>query len=49
MLHVKPGPPNSIMVKVGGWFEASATGWGIVAVPLVLGFLLLAAFWLSPG
>jgi hypothetical protein len=35
---------NSVVVKVGGWFEASATGWGILVVPLVLALVLAAMF-----
>jgi hypothetical protein len=32
------------MVKVGGWFEATATGWGIWAVPLMFVIALAAAY-----
>ena len=27
---------TTLSVRIGRWFEASATGWGIVAVPVVL-------------
>ncbi len=37
------GPSNSLSVKIGGWFEARATGWGVAAVPLLLIMLALAA------
>jgi hypothetical protein len=36
-------PPTSLLVKVGGWFEAQATGWGVLVVPLILLALLAAA------
>jgi len=32
--------PTSLTVKLGSWFEARATGWGVAAIPLLL--LLLA-------
>ncbi len=32
--------PTSLTVKLGAWFEARATGWGVAAIPLLL---LLAA------
>jgi hypothetical protein len=32
--------PNSLSLKIGAWFEARATGWGLVALPLVLAVLL---------
>jgi hypothetical protein len=40
---------SSLSLKVGHWFEAQATGWGLVALPLVLGALLTVALlkWLS--
>jgi hypothetical protein len=28
--------PTSLTVKVGNWFEARATGWGVAAIPLLL-------------
>jgi len=43
----QPPSSSSIMVKVGSWFEASATGWGIVALPLVLIAGLVLAWWAS--
>jgi hypothetical protein len=30
----------SLSMRLGGWFEANATGWGVLAVPLVLALLL---------
>ena len=41
----RPPPPTSLLVKVGGWFEAQATGWGVLVVPLILLALLAAAAW----
>ena len=37
-------PPATLTVKLANWFEASATGWGVLAVPLILLALLAAAF-----
>ena len=39
-----PSPANSatVIVRLGRWFEASATGWGILVVPLLLVLVLLA-------
>jgi hypothetical protein len=34
-------PATSLMVKLGTWFEAQATGWGVLAIPLILFGLLL--------
>lgn len=34
---------SSLSVRVGGWFEAQATGWGVLAIPaLVLALLVIA-------
>lgn len=27
-------------MKLGSWFEAHATGWGVIAVPVVIGLIL---------
>jgi len=35
--------PSSLSMKLGGWFEANATGWGVAAIPLVLALLLAFA------
>jgi hypothetical protein len=38
----RPRPPSdSLTVKLGNWFEAHATGRGVIVVPLVV--LILAA------
>jgi hypothetical protein len=38
----KPKAPlDSLSVKLGGWFEAHATGKGVLAIPVVV--LILAA------
>ncbi len=46
-----PRPPeeNSLSVRIGGWFEAHATGAGIrevriIALPVVVALILLAVF-----
>ncbi len=28
--------PTSLTVKIGSWFEARATGWGVAAIPVLL-------------
>jgi hypothetical protein len=35
--------PSSLSLKVGAWFEAQATGWGVAALPVVLAVLLMVA------
>lgn len=50
-----PSPParDSLSVKLGAFFEAHATGWGVLAIPIVVVLLSVAAFlriWLTgPG
>lgn len=34
---------SSLTIRVGAWFEARASGWGVAALPLVLGLVLAAA------
>ena len=34
-----PPERNSLSVEIGGWFRAPATGFGVIAIPLVI-FLL---------
>jgi len=34
---------NSISLRLGGWFEARGTGWGVAAMPLLVLVLALAA------
>jgi len=34
-------PPNSLFLRLGHWFEARGTGWGVAAIPLLM--LLIAA------
>ena len=36
-------PPATFSLKLGQWFEANATGWGILAVPAVVVLLVLAS------
>lgn len=40
--HTSPTTRNSLSLKLGGWLEAHATGWGVVAIPIVV-VLVLAA------
>lgn len=41
--HSKSKPIATFSLKLGSWLEASATGWGIVAVPLVILLIVCAA------
>lgn len=34
---------DTLHIRLGGWFEATASGWGVVAVALVLAVLLTGA------
>lgn len=34
---------STLSLKLGSWLEANATGWGIVAIPVVILLLLAAA------
>jgi hypothetical protein len=34
--------PDTLTLKLGGWFEAHATGLGVVAIPIVVLVLTLA-------
>lgn len=36
-------PPDTLSLKLGSWFEAHATGWGVIAVPIVVLVLAVAA------
>ena len=41
--------PNTLTVRLGRWFEARASGWGILAIPaLALGVVAAAAAHLVP-
>lgn len=35
--------PDSLSLKLGGWFEAHATGKGVLAIPVVVLVLAVAA------
>lgn len=35
-------PPDSLSLKVGSWFEAHATGKGVIAIPVVVLLLAMA-------
>jgi len=39
---IRPSP-DSLSLKLGGWFEAHATGRGVLAIPAVVLVLALAA------
>ena len=34
---------TSLSVRVGSWFEARATGWGVAALPLLVTLVILVA------
>jgi hypothetical protein len=34
---------STLSLKLGSWLEANATGWGIVAIPLIILLLLAGA------
>ena len=34
---------DSLSVKLGGWFEAQATGWGVLAIPIIILIVAVAA------
>jgi hypothetical protein len=36
----KPSRPSSLTFKIPGWLEASATGWAVVLMPLLVAMLL---------
>jgi len=42
-LPSRPDTPSSLSIRLGDWLEAHATGWGIVAVALILVIGLLAS------
>jgi len=31
---------DTLLVRIGGWFEAHATGWGVAALVAVVGLLV---------
>lgn len=35
-------PVSTFSLKLGSWLEANATGWGVIAIP-VLGLMLMGA------
>lgn len=53
MTSKSPGPgrtsPDSLSLKLGSWFEAHATGRGVIAMPVVVLVIagLAAAKWLG--
>ncbi len=43
MTEPASNPRDTLSVKVGQWFEAKGTGWGVVAIPVLTLVLALAA------
>jgi len=41
--HPDRDPSNALTVRLGRWFEARASGWGVLAIPLLAVALLVAA------
>lgn len=41
--------PDQVSVKIGSWFQASATGRGVIAVPILLLLLLAACLLATPA
>lgn len=35
-------PRTALYLKLGGWLEARATGWGVAAIPFVVTLLVVA-------
>lgn len=46
MVMRRTGSKSSLSLKLGNWLEADATGWGVVAIP-VIGLMLMCAAWLG--
>ena len=42
-LHPSDPKKSTLSLKLGSWLEANATGWGIVAIPVVILLLLAGA------
>lgn len=42
---------DTLTMKLGSWFEAHATGWGVLAIPIVIGLVLGLALlrWIIAG
>ena len=38
-----PPKKSSLSLKLGGWLEANATGWGIIAIPVIILLMLAGA------
>ena len=43
MASSRARPKASLSLKLGGWLEAHATGWGVAAIPVVVAMVLAAA------
>ena len=42
LMERRSKPVSTLSLKLGSWLEAHATGWGVIAIP-VLGLMLLGA------
>ena len=42
LMERRSKPVCTLSLKLGNWLEANATGWGVIAIP-VLGLMLLGA------
>ena len=42
LMERRSKPVSTLSLKLGSWLEANATGWGVIAIP-VLGLMLLGA------
>ena len=38
-----PEPRNSLTLRLGHWFEARGTGWGVAAIPVLMLVLVILA------
>ena len=49
MSRVPKPSPAILKIRIGSWFEACATGWGIVVVPLALMLAVVAVVLTKAG
>jgi hypothetical protein len=38
----RTSPPSTLSIRIGAWFEAQASGWGVAAATLLLVVLVAA-------
>lgn len=43
LLPKRSKPPSSFTLRLGNWLEAQGTGWGVLAVPMVVLLVVAAA------